>query len=380
MLTRILTVSSGFTTKTIAQSGDGSTPTVTWINLINCVANGSSLQKISGRDDTSDAGARSEQQITSGDAFLEFTAAQSDKTVFCGFSRNPIGIDYADIDFGFKLTNTGVAEVRENNIYQTETSYRAGDVFRVSIDGGIVRYFKNNAFLYTSFRSPSYPLMVHATLVHLGARIDNVSMGALSANSLAEWRMYQHDSAHTANATASKIDANNVSTLVESRRFQAGGLVTGTPVVARGMVYVGSWDGDMYALRESDGSLVWSFTADTTSDNCGSNYGIDSTAALVGGRLYFGSAACTMYALDPATGQEIWRNRLADPAQGFHLWSSPLVFDGKIYVSLASNIAKRFAASSCPRVSVSLLISRFPLRATAHQLSIRQPSSSPHQP
>src|SRR5437588_8851921 len=47
---------------------------VAWTNATNCTITGNSLQKTAGRSDSSDAGARSQQVIASGDAYLEFTA------------------------------------------------------------------------------------------------------------------------------------------------------------------------------------------------------------------------------------------------------------------------------------------------------------------
>lgn len=42
-----------------------------------------------------------------------------------------------------KLTEFGVAEVRENNEYQIDTTYTGSDMFRVSIEGVVVKYYKN---------------------------------------------------------------------------------------------------------------------------------------------------------------------------------------------------------------------------------------------
>jgi len=95
----------------------------------------------------------------------------------------------------------------------------------------------------------------------------------------------------------------------------------------------------MYALRERDGSVVWSYNSGTLPmiDRCKTTYGIDSTAALSGGRLFFGNGLAQLTGLNATTGQLIWRSQLADPAQAFHIWASPLVFDGKIYIGLASH-------------------------------------------
>jgi len=113
-----------------------------------------------------------------------------------------------------------------------------------------------------------------------------IGAGAITPN--AEWPMYQQNSAHTGVSAGSLISASNASTLTQAWKFQTQGWVTGTPLVSGGAVYVGSFDSKMYAV-------------------------------------------------DAATGNLIWRTDLDDPDKGFHLWSSPLVSDGKVYVGLASH-------------------------------------------
>jgi outer membrane protein assembly factor BamB len=322
---------------TTAQSSDPSRQNVVWTNAVNCTVSGSTIEKTAGRDDTSDAAARSQQIISSGAAYVEFSVAEQNKTLFCGLTHSAIGMDYREIDFSIKLTSYSYAEVRENNDYRAETPYRVGDVFRIVADGNVVSYFKNDGLIYTSLKAPAFPLFVQANFIGLGSRIDNAVIGAGAITPNAEWPMYQQNSAHTGISAGSLINASNASTLTQAWKFETRGWVTGTPVVSGGVVYVGSFDSKMYALRESDGSQIWSFTTETCSDNCGLTYGIDGTAALANGKLYFGSAACKMYAVDAATGNPIWRTDLDDPTKGFHLWSSPLVSDGKVYVGLASH-------------------------------------------
>jgi len=149
--------------------------------------------------------------------------------------------------------------------------------------------------------------------------------------------MYQHDASHTGNVAQTGLSAANIADLGQNWSFPSGGWITATPVVGNGMVYAGSWDGRMYALQQSDGQLVWSFDAGTTADDCGNTYGIDATAALADGVLYFGAANCEVFALDAATGGFLWSTQLADPGAGYHIWSSPVVFNGKVYVGLASH-------------------------------------------
>jgi polyvinyl alcohol dehydrogenase (cytochrome) len=337
LLVAVLILSPAFTISSTGQSADGSRQSIIWTNTINCTATGNSLQKTAGRDDTSDAGARSLQSITAGDAYIEFTAAEANKTLFCGLTHSAIGTDFSEIDFAIKLTSFNVAEVRENNVYKADLPYRAGDVFRIADEAGVMKYYKNEALFYTSARRPTYPLIVDVTLLMMGAGIENAVIGALAVNDAAEWKMYQRDVAHTAFAVGSKIDKSNASNLNQSWGFETGGAVSGTPIVAGGMVYVGSCDGHMYALRESDGGLVWNFFTGLVGDACGKTWGIDGTAALSNGRLFFGSAGSDLYALDAATGRLIWRTPLADSSKGWGLLSSPLVYDGKVYIGLASH-------------------------------------------
>ncbi|HJQ24702.1 MAG TPA: PQQ-binding-like beta-propeller repeat protein [Blastocatellia bacterium] len=318
-------------------SGQSASQQVAWVNQINCTASGNNLEKTAGRDDTADAAARSQQTIAAGDAYYEFTAAQTNRLLFSGLTHAAIGTDFTEIDFAIKLNDFPAAEVRENNVYKGETPYTIGDTFRIADENGVIKYYKNGSLFYVSQKRPTYPLIADTVFVALNGRINNAMVGALSINAAAEWPMYQRDAAHTGYAVASNITASSITNLRQAWSYQTGGIVTGTPIVSGGMVYVGSWDGRMYALRESDGQVVWSLDAGQTPSNCAATYGIDSTAAIVDGRLYFGAASCALYAVNPANGNVIWRTQLADATRGWHLWSSPLVFDGKIYVGLASS-------------------------------------------
>jgi outer membrane protein assembly factor BamB len=311
---------------------------VVWTALVNCATTPSGIQKSAGRDDSYDAGATSAQQIASGDAVFEFTAGAANKGLFCGLSHSPIGTDFSDIDFAIKLTTFGVAEIRENNSYVGETSYTAGDVFRIAIQNGQIDYYKNGGFLMTSRKTPLFPLRADAAFASIGARVDNAAIGAISLAAPADWKMYQHDETHSGFSPASQLGTGNASSLTQAWAFTTGGWVTGTPVVASGVVYIGSWDGHLYALRESDGSLLWNYDAGTIQVGaCGLTFGIDSTAAVAGGRVYFANGLAELHAVDAATGAAVWKTQLADPALAFHVWASPTVFDGKIYVGLSSH-------------------------------------------
>ncbi|KAK8653352.1 hypothetical protein V6N13_127359 [Hibiscus sabdariffa] len=54
-----------------------------------------------------------------------------------------------------------------------------------------------------------------------------------------------------------KISPETVSKLRLKWKFDAGKDITATPSVSNGAVYFPSWDGYLYAVKESDGSLIW---------------------------------------------------------------------------------------------------------------------------
>ncbi|WP_254807818.1 PQQ-binding-like beta-propeller repeat protein [Natronosalvus amylolyticus] len=96
------------------------------------------------------------------------------------------------------------------------------------------------------------------------------------------------------------------------------GSVYSTPTVAEGTVYVGSYDGTVYALDADDGSDVWDYTTDSW---------FYSSATVADDTLYVGGGDGTVYALDAADGSDIW-NYTTDSS----IYSSPTVADGTVYI------------------------------------------------
>ena len=99
--------------------------------------------------------------------------------------------------------------------------------------------------------------------------------------------------------------------------FTTGGWVLTAPVVADGVVYVGSDDGSLYALSAGTGEPLWSFATDDV---------VRSAPTVVDGTVYFGSNDNHLYALDAATGEELWRYDTGDWVQ-----YRPVVGNGKVY-------------------------------------------------
>lgn len=90
-----------------------------------------------------------------------------------------------------------------------------------------------------------------------------------------------------------------------------GGRIRSTPAVAGDRVYVGSADGVVYALQRKDGRVLWRHETDGAA-LVSAEFGFDrrtvqSSPAVVDGRVFVGARDGFLYALDAATGERLWR-------------------------------------------------------------------------
>ena len=103
------------------------------------------------------------------------------------------------------------------------------------------------------------------------------------------------------------------------------------PTVVGGRLFVASERGVVYALDARTGCAHWSFAAQS---------GVRSAMTvgrLPAGRhaLFFGDFNANAYALDAATGAEIWR-RDVEPHEGARITGAPVLHDGRLYVPVSS--------------------------------------------
>ncbi len=126
----------------------------------------------------------------------------------------------------------------------------------------------------------------------------------------ADWPMFGHDPQHTG-ASACNFASSD---LRRAWRFKPGAhvwsyeretAVWSSPVVAsvgdKTLLFVGSYDRNVYALNAATGKVVWRFTT-------GGPVSSTPAVARVGGRMcvFAASAGRTIYALDAASGEQVW--------------------------------------------------------------------------
>jgi hypothetical protein len=148
---------------------------VLWVERVNVTVTASSLQKTSGCNRCADAGAVSEQRITSGNGAVQFVATESNTSRAIGLSTGNTGTGPDEIRFGIRL-QSGRAEIRESGLSRGNVRFAAGDTFEIRLENGAIRYFRNGVAIYTSTGVPQYPLLVDTSLASMGATIGDVKV------------------------------------------------------------------------------------------------------------------------------------------------------------------------------------------------------------
>src|SRR5215469_16733897 len=137
-----------------------------------------------------------------------------------------------------------------------------------------------------------------------------------------DWPQFLHDPQHSSVSPATAFTPSNAASATEVWHWQPptvsgqrGPLLHASPTVVAGVVYIGALSGGFYALDESTGALLWSRQLDTAPSGTCFGRGITSTAAVqpdpvTGTRMVYVSGARYLYALNAATGAELWRTMI----------------------------------------------------------------------
>jgi outer membrane protein assembly factor BamB len=96
------------------------------------------------------------------------------------------------------------------------------------------------------------------------------------------------------------------------------------PLLANGIVYVGSGDGHLYAVDAESGQRVWRFAAGDK---------VRVGAVLAGDRVVFGSLDGKVYALDAKRGEQAWVRDLRAPVT-----TAPAFIDGRVVVGSRGSV------------------------------------------
>ena len=146
--------------------------------------------------------------------------------------------------------------------------------------------------------------------------------------------------------------------VVPKWKFKCEDEVRSSPRMAENVIYVGSYDNNLYAVSAEDGSFIWKFPAEggiastacihedlvlvgsedgklyaisrqlgTPQWTCMTRGCIRSSAQVAYGHCFVGSDDGCLYAINVQTGQVVWQFQSAGPIR-----STPLIVDEMIYI------------------------------------------------
>jgi outer membrane protein assembly factor BamB len=143
------------------------------------------------------------------------------------------------------------------------------------------------------------------------------------------------------NATRSGLDGEVVALNADTGKIRWRlriGPTESSPLVDHGTVYVGDWNGKLWALSAASGATRWTFQAGDK---------IKDGVALAGGRVYFGSYDHHVYALNAKTGKLVWQasaqQRLGNRGT---FYATPAVAYGRVYIGSTDGKVYSFGATS----------------------------------
>lgn len=147
--------------------------------------------------------------------------------------------------------------------------------------------------------------------------------GALGLGPLSDtgqFRAVRAAGGHTRSTWAPQLGPTSAltSAVIPLWTFETEEEIRGTPCVGPALVYIGSYDNNLYALDRFTGALRWKFPTEG---------GVCSRPVLWRDLLIFGSEDFNVYALNAQTGAEVWRYRT-----WHHVRSSPHVYQDIIYI------------------------------------------------
>ena len=105
--------------------------------------------------------------------------------------------------------------------------------------------------------------------------------------------------------------------------FKCEDEIRGTPAAAQGLVYIGSYDNNLYALNAADGKFQWKYPTDG---------GVMTRPILFDGNIYFGSEDKRLHVVSARAGKVVWTYYTNGPIR-----SSPRIAEGHIFFGSDDN-------------------------------------------
>jgi outer membrane protein assembly factor BamB len=213
---------------------------------------------------------------------------------------------------------------------------------------GVVSRFRSRAGIALAVAAIAVP--------GLSAAAQSSTAAPFAAGPNLDWPQYLHGPQHSSLSLTTAITPSNAASVTQLWHWQppvVGGkpapVLDASPTVVGGRLYIGAESGQFYALDETKGAVRWHRQLDTEANVTCPARGITATAAVLpdpvtGASTVYVSGARYLYALNAATGAQVWKTQIGPPSSStpnaYYNWSSPTVVGGHIYLGLSSSCDK----------------------------------------
>ncbi len=100
--------------------------------------------------------------------------------------------------------------------------------------------------------------------------------------------------------------------------FKCEDEIRGTPTYHDGVLYIGSYDHNLYALNASNGEFIWKYPAEG---------GVVTKPAVHETKVYFGSTDQYIYCISTRNGKMVWKQSTEGA-----IYSSPYIAEGHLFI------------------------------------------------
>ena len=133
---------------------------------------------------------------------------------------------------------------------------------------------------------------------------------------------------------ASHINTSNVKNLRPAWIFQTEIVESQetTPIVVNGIMYITTSFNHVYALNAATGQQIWHYKhkmGPITTYCCGPN---NRGVAVSGDKVFFGTLDAKLVALDAKSGKRLWETQIASPEKGYSETMAPTVVNNKVLI------------------------------------------------
>ena len=133
---------------------------------------------------------------------------------------------------------------------------------------------------------------------------------------------------------ASQINTSNVKNLRPAWIFQTEIVESQetTPIVVNGIMYITTSFNHVYALNAATGQQIWHYKhkmGPITTYCCGPN---NRGVAVSGDKVFFGTLDAKLVALDAKSGKRLWETQIASPEKGYSETMAPTVVNNKVLI------------------------------------------------